>query len=333
MDSAREKLTRYLAKTLSDSAITHLTPDASTREYFRIPWSGSTAIACVYPEPFEPDEQTYLDVTRLFISCNLPVPEVLDFDGRLGVIIQEDLGDRILRTVLLEIEPSSAERLRDESIGLIAGIQAATPAAITAGSISSKLKFDREKLFWELGFFKQHYFESLKNHPLSDETARDIDLEFHELAAELEDCAIVLCHRDFHAANLMLDRLDRLRIIDHQDARIGSVCYDLVSLLLDRVQTVPDQVWLAGKKLVFLEARGAQGLVPIDPDQFNYEFELVAVQRCLKAIGTFANQTANFNKTTYADFIPPMFEIVLDACLRLNRFPKLRQIIEQELQN
>jgi aminoglycoside/choline kinase family phosphotransferase len=129
-----------------------LTQDASTREYFRIKWKDSTAIACVYPEPFIAAEQSYLDVTALFRAAELPVAEIYDFDEKLGVIVQEDLGNTILRSVLEESTEDKKEALIDEAIGLIAHIQAATQLAYQTGSVASKLRFDTEKLLWELNF-------------------------------------------------------------------------------------------------------------------------------------------------------------------------------------
>ncbi len=73
-----------------------LTPDASTRNYFRIPWKKGKAVAAVYPEPFDPEFHPYLDVTRLFLENDIPVPEIYAVDGQSGIIVQEDLGDRQL---------------------------------------------------------------------------------------------------------------------------------------------------------------------------------------------------------------------------------------------
>ena len=106
--------------------------------------------------------------------------------------------------------------------------------AFRTNSIASRLKFDTEKLLWELNFFKEHFFQTYLKSALPDIDNQALSIEFSELASELDSFAAVLCHRDFHAANLMLDRNDRIRIIDHQDARIGSP-YDLVSFLLDRL--------------------------------------------------------------------------------------------------
>src|SRR5688572_30732153 len=115
-----ERLQEYLASRGHRAEFRSLTADASTREYFRIGWGSTTAIACVYPEPFDPAEQTYLDVTRLFIAGRLPVAEVLDSDGGFGVIVQEDLGDTVLRNVLAGADEETSEPLVHEAISLIA---------------------------------------------------------------------------------------------------------------------------------------------------------------------------------------------------------------------
>ena len=333
MDDFRNRLEQFLKNKNQTSTISALTPDASTREYFRISWNKSSAIACVYPEPFDPKEQTYLDVTKLFLKNDLPVAEIYDFDGETGVIVMEDLGDTILRPVLDKAEEEEKEKLINEAIRLIARIQAATESAFATNSVASKLKFDQEKLGWELEFFKTHYFETYKKQPLSAEENRLISEEFVELVRELETKAEVLCHRDFHAANLMIDTSGNFRIIDHQDARIGAASYDLVSLLLDRITEVPSAAWLREKRLYFLEQRDKLGLPHIDPDDFAYEYRLQTIQRCLKAIGTFSYQSVHRGKMYFIQYIEPMFRIVLRASEKLDRFPALREIVKKQIQN
>ena len=325
------RLEQFLALRNESLSFQQLTPDASTREYFRVGWRGATAIACVYPESFIEAEQSYLDVTRLFISAGLPVAEVLDFDENLGVIIVEDMGDQILREEMLAANAERREELIIEAIDLIPRIQAATEKAFAVGSIASKLKFDTEKLLWELNFFKEHYFTTLKKQPLSPETDAQLTQEFTELCIELESKATVLCHRDFHAANLMVDQNGRLRIIDHQDARIGSAAYDLVSFLLDRVTQPPSAEWLAEKRSRFLSQREALNLPRIDENDFAEEFRLQTIQRCLKAVGTFSFQSVNRGKTYFVPFIKPMFQIVLRALDNLERFPTLNKILSEEI--
>lgn len=327
------RLEKFLTERNEKSNIETLTPDASTREYFRVGWRGGSAIACVYPEPFNAPEQSYLDVTNLFVKADLPVARIIDFDESLGVIVQEDLGDRVLRDVLVEADQHTRDLLTSEALTLIAKIQAATPMAFELNSIASRLRFDTEKLLWELEFFKTHYFTTYKGDGLTRDEDSTLIAEFRELSGELDSRARVLCHRDFHAANLMLDRDGRLRIIDHQDARIGSVAYDLVSFLLDRVTEPPAAEWLAEKRREFLGERERLGLERIDEIAFAEEFRLQTIQRCLKAIGTFSYQSVNRGKTYFVPFIKPMFLIVLRALENLDRFPTMKMVIAREIRS
>ena len=333
MSDFRSRLVSFLGEGNEEDLIQQLTPDASSREYFRIRWRGESAIACVYPDPFDSSEQNYLDVTALFLSAGLPVARVIDVDEALGVIIVEDFGDRILRDELQTSIDESREELIVRAIDLIPLIQAATVKAFERGSIASKLIFDTEKLFWELTFFKTHYFTTFKHQPLPPIFDDALNQEFRQLSLELDGRASVLCHRDFHAANLMLDKDGRLRIIDHQDARIGSVAYDLVSFLLDRVTVPPAPEWLAEKRRHFLSERVRIGLDPIDEVAFSSEFRLQTIQRCLKAVGTFSFQSVNRGKAYFVPFIKPMFQIVHRAATSLGGFPVLVDVLEKELAN
>jgi aminoglycoside/choline kinase family phosphotransferase len=327
MSDFLSRLEQFLESRGLSTEYQQLTPDASTREYFRV----ESGIICIYPESFVASEQSYLDVTKLFLDNGLPVARVKDFDESLGAIMIEDFGDRILREEMNAATPERRERLIEAAIDVIPRIQTATNNAYKTNSIASRLKFDVEKLNWELNFFKEHYFATLKKQPLSAEDDAAIAAEFLELSQELEDRATVLCHRDFHAANLMLDQNDNLKIIDHQDARIGSPAYDLVSLLLDRVTELPSPEWLASKRRRFLDGRESLGLFEIDETAFAEEFRLQTIQRCLKAAGTFSFQSANRGKTYFIPFIKPMFLIVLRALENIDRFPAMVRSLDREL--
>jgi aminoglycoside/choline kinase family phosphotransferase len=332
--SARERLLSFLAARgkVNEKDVYALTPDASTREYFRLPWKRKTAIAAVYPEPFDPNFHPYLDVTRLFLEAHLPVPEIFEVDAAQGIIVQEDLGDRQLRLVYESASEEDCEAYKEQAISLIAQIQAATARAAERNSIASRLAFDEAKLSWELGFFFEHYFGSLRGEKLSHGEAAELKAEMNDIAAELSARPRVLCHRDFHASNLMVDRKDRLRIVDHQDARMGPASYDLVTLLLDRQPEPPSLAEIRAHRLFLIDERRRRGLDALDPDDFAREFRLMSVQRGLKAIGTFSYQTAVCGRgATYAQFIRPTFEIVLQAAEWLGRFPALRKAITERL--
>jgi aminoglycoside/choline kinase family phosphotransferase len=331
---ARERIEAYVSRRQGrrTGEILALTPDASTREYFRIPWSNGTAIAAVYAEPFDPAIHPYLDVTRLFKECHLPVPEVYEAEGDTGIMVQEDLGNRQLCQVFLEVSDDERDTLLEQAIEIISRIQLATAKAYELDSIACRLAFDEAKLAWELNFFFEHYFGSLRKENLTHGQAAELKAELNDLAAELAACERVLCHRDYHTANLMLDKQNRVRIVDHQDARMGPASYDLVSLLLDRQATSPSLAELRAHRLFFLEARRRQGLPAIDPDDFSKEFRLMTIQRGLKAIGTFSCQTAVYGRgALYERHIHPTFLIVLQAAEWLQRFPVLQRMIRERI--
>ena len=331
--TARERIAHYLdehgAKT---DDVVALTPDASTREYFRIPWQKGTAVAAVYPDPFDAAVHPYLDVTGLFARCNLPVPEVFDVDGDAGIIVQEDLGSRQLCQVFEEVSDDERESLLEQAIEIIARVQSATAIAYERESIASQLAFDEPKLSWELSFFFEHYFGSYRKETLTHGEAAELKAELNDIAAELAAVPRVLCHRDYHTANLMLDKSGKVRVVDHQDARMGPASYDLVSLLMDRQPATPSLAEVRAHRLFFLDARRRYGLSAIDPDDFSKEFRLMTIQRGLKAVGTFACQTAVYGRgASYERHIRPTFLIVLQAAEWLERFPVLQRMIKERI--
>ena len=331
--SASDRLARFITQQgITGGEVIPLTPDASTRKYYRIGWKKRTAVAAVYPEPFDPEFHPYLDVTRLFLECDIPVPEIYEVDGSAGIIVQEDLGDEQLFQTYENEAEEKCDEYKEQAIALIAKIQKATDKAHEMNSIASRLAFDEAKLSWELDFFFDHYFGSLRQETLRHAEVAEVKAELNDIAAELAAAPRVLCHRDYHAANLMIDHRKRMRIVDHQDARMGPASYDLVSFLLDRQPCPPSLAELRGHRLFFLEERRLLGLSVIDPDDFAQEFRLMTIQRGLKATGTFSYQTAVAGRgAAYQHFIQPTLQIVLQAIDWLERFPTLRRMLKERI--
>lgn len=331
--SAKDRLYSFLSK-LDDvkDSFEALTPDASTREYFRIGWKNKTAIACIYPERIDKETHSYIDITKLFSMAGLPVPEIYFIDDEHGIIIQEDLGDRSLQDVLKTVSEEENEEYKLQAVTLIAKIQTTTKTAFEINSIASRLAFDEEKLLWELNFFVEHYFKSLRQEDLVSDDFSELQNELKEISEELGSRPRVLCHRDYHAMNLMVDNENQLHLIDYQDARMGPVTYDLVSLLLDRQLEPPSLADVRAYRLFLLDERRRFNLDPIDPDDLAYEFRLMTIQRCLKATGTFSFQTGVRGRSDkYLKYINPMLLLVYQAAEWLGRFPHLQNMIKTRL--
>ena len=181
---------RYFGIPLTDVRLQALTPDASTRKYYRISPAAAPAqsyIISLYPSPFNPHDNTFLDVTNLFEHAKLPAPKILDVAGTEGIILQEDLGDRSLAVALADAaargDETEARRMLLDAIELIARIQTATVLAYSMNSVSSRLAFDEDKLMWELNYFFDHFFGSYREMQLSPADAEAIKRDLREIAA------------------------------------------------------------------------------------------------------------------------------------------------------
>ena len=115
---------------------------------------------------------------------------------------------------------------------------------------------------------------------------------------------------------------------------MGPATYDLVSIVLDRCHEPPAAAEVSARRETFTNERRRIGLPAIEIEEFESEFHLMAVQRCLKAAGTFSYQTAVNNRGAfYGEFIRPMLQITHDAAEKLDRFPVLRRALAAELAN
>lgn len=301
-----------------DYTIEQLTGDASTRQYFRVHIAERSLIAALYQESFDENEQPFCLTTALYAQAGLPVPTIVAVDGELGVVLQNDLGDERLQDWLTGRTQQEVTQAYLEAIDLMIAIQEAT--ALAAERI--KLAFDYEKLHWELDFFYKHFFGSLLKRALPEKTQQKLYQEFHEIALELSTRPRVLCHRDYHSRNLMVYQ-GKQYIIDHQDSRLGPRTYDLASLLRDpyvelsqnQVSTLYDYYVQTSKNEELCE-----------------EFELMTVQRVVKAIGTYSYQAGVLANNTYLPYIPRAARSVLEAAHRLRRFPFLCELLAEQAQ-
>jgi aminoglycoside/choline kinase family phosphotransferase len=154
--------------------------------------------------------------------------------------------------------------------------------------------------------------------------------EYALIAEELAGEARVLCHRDYHSRNLMLHE-GRLYIIDFQDTRMGPDTYDLVSLLRDSyVEFTEPQI----DELIafFLALRGIGVASSPDAAEFRRRFDLMALQRNLKALGTFGFQTATRHNPVYIQYIPRTLTYARANMDRHTRFGRLRELLAEHLE-
>ena len=251
---------------------------------------------------------------------DIRVPAILDSEPDLGILIIEDLGDITLQKYLRTASKIDVTRRYIEALQIIGRMQQGGRNLASSRYQPFDLAFDVEKLSWELEFFLEHFLIQNRSRVLSYEHMSALRNEFSELAIELAAEPRVFCHRDFHCRNLMWHR-GELYVIDFQDARLGPDSYDLVSLLRDSY-VEHDQVFVEEMLEVFL---------PFIPKERRYayreKFDLMAVQRHLKALGTIGYQAAVAGTDRYADDIPRTLSYLREVFERRPRFDRLRTLL------
>jgi aminoglycoside/choline kinase family phosphotransferase len=192
------------------------------------------------------------------------------------------------------------------------------------------IAFDVEKLTWELQFFTKHFLEAYRGAQITAAARDALAGEYASIAAELAGEPRVLCHRDYHSRNLMMYE-GSLYIIDFQDARMGPDTYDLVSLLRDSyVDFIEAQV--DALMAFFLALRDGRLPARSDPTEFRRRFDLMALQRNLKALGTFGFQTTSRQNTVYIQYIPRTLAFAKANLVRYGRFARLRELLAEHLE-
>ena len=318
----------YLARRGTPQArVTALTGDASTRRYLRVePEGGTASVLALYPEPFATDTLPFLNVARLFGRMGLPVPAVLDTAGDLGIVALEDLGDITLQAHLERIPRAEAIGWYERAVDLIAVLQQQGAVHASPAYLPYGLAFDEEKLTWELDFFVRHFLGAHRGIELDAAARQALAGEWQVLAGELAAERRVVCHRDYHSRNLMVHG-GRLVMIDFQDARMGPDTYDLVSLLRDSYVRLPDP----DVDRLIARFLAAPGRAPADAPAFRARFDLMAMQRNLKALGTFGYQVAVAGRPHYAESVPLTLAYVRENLGRQPRFGRLHELLAAHL--
>jgi aminoglycoside/choline kinase family phosphotransferase len=312
--------------------LTPLAADASTRRYFRLHWAVPVAnlpASCVimlcdpWPATTTPD---FLAVGRHLRASGVRVPQVYGVYASQGLMCLEDYGDCTLATHWQR--SSMADRLHwgQRAIDELVKMHTVGTQQRDAACPAFHLAFDVPKLLSELQFFRQHAIEGLWRQRLTDAERDALDEAFIALCMVLATQPRYFCHRDYHGWNIMVCN-GAVGILDFQDARLGPQPYDLVSLLVDR--GTPDVLGSEGMATLidyYLQRVEAEESRHIDRTAFAELFDYVAIQRCLKAVGTFAAMHVVHQRRQYLPYIPPTLAYIRPL---LWRYHTLRPLAER----
>lgn len=302
----------------TETKVIPLAGDASSRKYFRI-IENDTSYVLMYWEPFDRHHYPFLSVLEHFQKNQVAVPKVIGLSEKLGMVLLEDLGDLTLERKVWENQNQELalpyyERALDELIKMNFD-STKNKAPCTA----FELMFDTEKFLWEMKYGLDNLILGVCRHELTEPAKKEILSVFQLICETLHQEPKWIAHRDYHSRNLMI-KLDQIRVIDFQDARLGPLQYDLVSLLRDSYVNLSDQ---SAHHLLDYYLDQAKPHLPADfsRSHFDWIYELQTVQRCFKACGSFASFYNQRKDTRYLKYISPTLRRVLKS---LNEFPEYK---------
>jgi N-acetylmuramate 1-kinase len=313
--SDRRRLVEAWVRTaagVSDPRLEPASSDASFRRYWRVRCGDGTAIVMDAPPEVE-DCSGYVRIAGRLRGIGLNAPEILDQDLELGLLLIGDLGERLYLDAL---DGDSVERLYGDALAALAVIQA-------CGPVDGLPAYDGPFLRRELGIFQEWL---LRHHLGLDLTPQEdalLEGTFASLIANALEQPRVFVHRDFHSRNLMVVPGHNPGILDFQDAVVGPVTYDLVSLLKDCYIAWPRErvrEWAAG----YFGLAVQSGILEQGHEaRFLRWFDLMGVQRHLKAAGVFARLFRRDQKPGYLADIPRTLGYVLEAA---DEYPELQAL-------
>jgi N-acetylmuramate 1-kinase len=287
--------------------------DASFRRYWRVRRGAGSLIAMDAP-PGQEDIHRFVDIAERLRAVGLNAPQILAQDSARGFLLLTDLGDRLYLDVL---SPENVERLYGDALGALVVIQA---CARTEGLPA----YDGAFLRRELGIFREWLLDRHLGIGLSPEEVGDLDAAFDRLVASALEQPQVFVHRDFHSRNLLVTSPPSPGILDFQDAVLGPVAYDLVSLLRDCYIAWPDERVARWAQGYFELATQSGVLREVDETCFMRWFDLLGVQRHLKASGIFARLMLRDGKPGYLKDIPRTLDYVVSVA---SRYPELEGVV------
>lgn len=311
MDNRLQRLTHWVRQFpgFEQARAEPVSGDASFRRYFRVHkrGAGSAPFIVMDAPPEHEDCVPFVNIARHWHQQGIAVPDLVQVDLEQGFLLLEDFGDRLM---LAELDEQSADRLYGAALRELTLIQQADTGN------NPLPPYDAALLDREMALFPDWLLEQYLGMTLSNGERAMLDTAFALLRESALAQPEVTVHRDYHSRNLLIrPGTDRPGVIDFQDAVIGPVTYDAVSLLKDCYIQWPEARltrWLES----FRQATGELGLHRADRDTFRQWFELMGMQRHLKAAGIFARLAIRDGKTGYLGDVPRTVGYLISASQR-----------------
>jgi len=312
-DHRLDELTQWVHQERPTATIEVASADASFRRYFRVSQGESSWVAMDAP----PDKETltpFIDITERLLAQQVNAPSIFQRSTDQGFLLLSDLGST---PYLPELNSQTADHLYKDAFNALLKIQQANTEELPS--------YDDAFLQLEMDLMPDWFLGKHLGVELSDVEKVSLQSVFDCLKENALGQPQVFVHRDYHSRNLMVTEQNNPGVIDYQDAVLGPVCYDLVSLLRDCYISWPEEQvykWVADYQVLVTE----KGLIPqVSSEVFNKWFDFIGLQRHIKVLGIFARLNHRDGKAAYLKDLPLTLSYVITVA---KRYPELSGLID-----
>ena len=285
--------------------------EASGREYYRISEdSGETFVLC-YLDPNLGNHSNFQHISKFLFDQNVRCPEIIFYDGSLGITIQEDLGDQSL--IELDVLNKKYNSLLQKSLGVLTKIQTANVPQIP--------KLNQDSLFEQMNMMENFFIKDF----LSMGSHNDFKILKTLAIEELLNQPWMNCHFDFERRNLILLEDNEIAVVDYQDLCSGPVGIDLAGLLIDHYVKYPDQQ-------IMESLASYSSLIEIDvsPEEIFEWVRWGAIQRNMRILGILSKIYIDTDRSFRLKDLPQILNNLIELIPDKN-FTALKKYLNEEV--
>jgi aminoglycoside/choline kinase family phosphotransferase len=296
-------------------AISALKAHASNRLIYRL--TGKKTVVGVHNDD-PPENKAFVEFSRHFLKCGLPVPEIYAEDEAKNVYLEQDLGDTTLFDLLSKKRtaagfPKEVVEVYKKAVRLLPRFQIDAGRTLDYKHCYPRASFDKKSMMWDLSYFK-YYFLKLANIPFDEQALEDDFEAFSDYLLKAPHDYFL--YRDFQSRNIMV--VDgQPWFIDYQGGRKGALQYDIASLLFDAKADMP---FALREELLSLYIEEAHKRAKFDKKKFLDLYHGFVFIRIMQAMGTYGLRGFYEKKTHFLQSIPYAIRN-LEYLLRVAKLP------------
>lgn len=298
-------------------SLTPASEDASFRSYHRLRAAGQSWVVMDAPPELEPCDQ-FVMIAQKLRNIGLSAPQVIESDFQQGFLLLSDFGDTDYLSIL---NTETVSSLYADALAALLQMQ----LQLDAEDLPC---YDQMSLNGEMDLFHDWFLHELLNIELNQAQLNHWLLIKQALVDNALEQPQVFVHRDYHSRNLMKIDPGNPGILDFQDAVKGPFTYDLVSLLRDCYISWPTSC-VERFLLGYYERVVVNGLTDVTYKRFSRWFNLMGVQRHLKAIGIFARLKIRDAKPQFLQDIPRTLDYIIQVSTEAVDMSELHALIDE----